>query len=114
VSELNATGGTIHGVSGDVLEPSGAQRGAPSTRAITGQFALDAQAVIITSGGIGGNHDLVRQSWPDRLGQPPRHMLSGVPDHVDGRMLAITQNAGGTVINRDRMWHYVDSPPRQA
>jgi predicted oxidoreductase len=64
--------------------------------------------VVVTSGGIGGNHELVRQSWPERLGRPPKFMVSGVPDHVDGRMLGITEAAGGNIINRDRMWHYVE------
>src|SRR5207248_7207437 len=73
-----------------------------------GRFELKAQAVVVTSGGIGGDHDLVRKSWPERLGQPPRHMLTGVPAHVDGRMLAITEAAGGRIINPDRMWHYVE------
>ena len=75
---------------------------------MVGDFALKAQAVIVTSGGIGANHDLVRQSWPKRLGEPPKHMLSGVPDHVDGRMLEIVERAGGNIINRDRMWHYTE------
>ena len=75
---------------------------------MVGQFELKAQAVIVTSGGIGGNHELVRQNWPARLGAPPQRMITGVPDHVDGRMLAITEAAGGTLINRDRMWHYVE------
>jgi predicted oxidoreductase len=35
-------------------------------------------------------------------------MLTGVPAHVDGRMLAITETAGGSVINGDRMWHYTE------
>ena len=35
-------------------------------------------------------------------------MISGVPAHVDGRMLVITQDAGGNVINPDRMWHYTE------
>jgi len=35
-------------------------------------------------------------------------MISGVPHHVDGRMIAITESAGGQVINPDRMWHYVE------
>ncbi|TIM17976.1 MAG: FAD-binding protein, partial [Mesorhizobium sp.] len=67
-----------------------------------------AQAVIVASGGIGGNPELVRKNWPQRLGTPPSRMISGVPDHVDGRMLAITEAAGGSIINRDRMWHYVE------
>jgi predicted oxidoreductase len=108
VDELLMTGGRVTGVRGAVLEPSGAERGAPSSRVVTGEFELTGQAVVVASGGIGGNHELVRAAWPKRLGEPPRHMLSGVPEHVDGRMLQITQRAGGAVINPDRMWHYVE------
>ena len=74
----------------------------------TGDFSLRAQAVIVASGGIGGNHELVRQNWPKRLGEPPKNMISGVPEHVDGRMIGITEAAGARLINRDRMWHYVE------
>ena len=108
VDALTVTGGTVDGVSGTILEPSDAPRGTPSSRTAAGSFEFRAQAVIVTSGGIGGNHDLVRAAWPLRLGTPPAAMLSGVPAHVDGRMIAITQAAGGTVTNADRMWHYVE------
>ncbi|MBZ9661908.1 FAD-binding dehydrogenase [Mesorhizobium sp. ESP-6-4] len=108
VNEIIRTGDTVTGVRGDVLEPSSVERGRKSARAATGAFELHAQAVIVASGGIGGNHELVRQNWPQRLGAPPKRMITGVPDHVDGRMLAITEAAGGRVINRDRMWHYVE------
>jgi uncharacterized protein len=108
VDALTTTNGAVDGVAGTVLEPSGVQRGRPSSRTAIGTFELHAQAVIVASGGIGGNHDLVRSAWPQRLGTPPRRMLSGVPDHVDGRMIAITEQAGGRVINSDRMWHYVE------
>ena len=108
VDALTSTGGAVDGVAGQILEPSSVKRGEPSSRVAVGEFALQAQAVIVTSGGIGANHELVRASWPERLGKPPARMLSGVPDHVDGRMLAITQAAGGNIINPDRMWHYVE------
>ena len=108
VNALTASGGVVDGVRGDVLEPSSVERGRPSSRRAVGEFQLKAQAVIVASGGIGANHDLVRSSWPRRLGVPPKHMLSGVPDHVDGRMLGIVQAAGGNLINRDRMWHYTE------
>lgn len=108
VDALTVTGGAVVGVYGTILEPSSVERGRPSSRKAAGEFELRAQAVMVTSGGLGGNHDLVRKNWPARLGDPPREMLSGVPAHVDGRMLAITETAGGTVINRDRMWHYVE------
>ena len=108
VDALTLTGGVVDGVRGAVLEPSSVERGRLSSRVQVGEFELRAQAVIVTSGGLGGNHDLVRKNWPARLGDPPRQMLSGVPVHVDGRMLAITETAGGAVINRDRMWHYVE------
>ena len=108
VTELTLSGGAVSGVRGDILEPSVVERGQDSSRAVVGEFALEASAVIVTSGGIGGNHELVRNSWPARLGQPPAHMLSGVPAHVDGRMLAIAERAGARIINGDRMWHYVE------
>jgi uncharacterized protein len=108
VDEITRTNGVVDGVRGAVLVPSDVARGRPSPRAVAGSFELKAQAVIVASGGIGASHDLVRQNWPARLGRAPKRMITGVPDHVDGRMLAITEAAGGTVINRDRMWHYVE------
>ncbi|MDX8491155.1 FAD-binding dehydrogenase [Mesorhizobium sp. VK22B] len=108
VNEIIRSGKTVTGVRGDVLESSSVERGRKSSREIVDDFELHAQAVIVASGGIGGNHELVRQNWPERLGAPPKRMITGVPDHVDGRMLAISESAGGRVINRDRMWHYVE------
>ena len=106
VTGLTETGGVIDGVHGDVLEQSNAGRGAASSRRLAGSFAIRAQAVIVTSGGIGGNHALVRRYWPKRLGPAPRHMISGVPEHVDGLMLDVVRASGASVINSDRMWHY--------
>lgn len=106
VTELSRNGAAVDGVRGDVLAPSTAERGTASSREVAGQFELSAQAVIVTSGGIGGNHDLVRKNWPARYGAPPKRMLSGVPAHVDGLMLGVVTSAGGRAINPDRMWHY--------
>ncbi|WP_160719155.1 FAD-binding dehydrogenase [Bacillus sp. USDA818B3_A] len=108
VNELLKENGAIVGVRGDILIASSAARGEASSREVIGDFEFRAQAVIVTSGGIGGNHDLIRKNWPPRLGQAPKHMISGVPDHVDGRMLTITEKAGGRIVNRDRMWHYTE------
>jgi predicted oxidoreductase len=108
VTGLTRSGGSVDTVSGEVLVPSDAERGTASSRDAADTFELRAQAVIVTSGGIGGNHELVRANWPQRLGTPPARMLSGVPAHVDGLMLGVTERAGGRVINRDRMWHYTE------
>ena len=108
VDELIVADGTVVGARGAILTPDTAERGAPSSRGTTGEFELHASAMIVTSGGIGGNHDLVREQWPARLGTPPKTMLSGVPAHVDGRMLGISERAGAHLINGDRMWHYVE------
>ncbi|MGJ5829266.1 FAD-binding dehydrogenase [Streptomyces ossamyceticus] len=108
VTGLARSAGAVDTVTGEILEPSTIERGQPSTRTVTGAFELKAQAVIVTSGGIGGNHDLVRANWPERLGNPPEKMISGVPAHVDGRMLAIAEETGARLINRDRMWHYTE------
>lgn len=108
VDGLVTSGGAVTGVRGTILEPSSVLRGQPSSRVAVGEFELSAQAVLVTSGGIGGDHDLVRKVWPSRLGTPPARMVAGVPAHVDGRMLGITEAAGGHVINPDRMWHYTE------
>ncbi|GAA4664765.1 FAD-binding dehydrogenase [Streptomyces chumphonensis] len=108
VTGLARSAGTVDTVTGEVLVPSDAARGTASSRAVDGPFELRAQAVVVTSGGIGGDHDLVRAHWPARLGTPPRRLLSGVPAHVDGAMLGVTEAAGGRVVNRDRMWHYTE------
>jgi predicted oxidoreductase len=108
VDELVKTGGRISGVRGAILEPTSAERGAKTSRAVVGSFEVKAQAVIVASGGIGADHELIRRNWPKSLGTAPKRMLTGVPDHVDGRMLAITERAGGRIVNPDRMWHYVE------
>ncbi len=108
VDELIVENGAVTGVRGAVLEPSAAARGVASSREIMGEFEFRAAAVIVTSGGIGGNTELVRKNWPERMGRVPGQLLTGVPAHVDGRMIAITEDAGARVINRDRMWHYTE------
>jgi len=108
VDTLSMTNGTVDGVSGSILAADPVARGQSSSRAVTGEFTLRAPAVIVASGGIGGNHDLVRQNWPKRLGNAPDNLISGVPEHVDGRMIGIVEAAGARLINRDRMWHYVE------
>lgn len=108
-SNIIMENGAAKGVAGEILAPDTAQRGQKTNRDIVGDFELRAASVIVTSGGIGGDFDLVRKSWPvDRLGQPPKEMVAGVPAHVDGRMVSISQAAGGNLINADRMWHYCE------
>lgn len=108
VDKLIVEGNAVTGVRGTVLEPSDEPRGAPSSRKSVGKFEFRASAVIVASGGIGGNHELVRKNWPRRMGRIPKQLLSGVPAHVDGRMIGIAQKAGAAVINPDRMWHYTE------
>jgi len=109
VTGLHTADGAVAGVSGDILEPSTVGRGEQSGREVIGDFELEGDCVIITSGGIGGNHDLVRKHWPvETLGPAPKHMVAGVPHHVDGKMIGVAQSAGAAVINGDRMWHYTE------
>ncbi|WP_142062862.1 FAD-binding dehydrogenase [Pseudarthrobacter sp. B4EP4b] len=108
VDGLAFDGGRVTGVRGSILAPDSSPRGVASNRDVAGEFELHAQAVVIASGGIGGNHDQVRKWWPQRLGTPPAKMITGVPQHVDGRMLDIADQAGVRLVNRDRMWHYTE------
>ena len=109
VDELVVENGACVGVRGAVLAPANEARGFASNREVVGDFEERAQAVVVTSGGIGHNHELVRRNWPvDRLGPAPKHMISGVPAYVDGRMLGISEKAGASIVNPDRMWHYTE------
>lgn len=109
VSRIVRTAGAVTGVAGERLAPSRVGRGERSNREVIGEFEIGAAAVIVASGGLGADHDRVRQSWPaDRLGPPPTTMLSGVPHHVDGRGIGAAHEAGAAIINADRMWHYVE------
>ncbi|GIM88430.1 FAD-binding dehydrogenase [Paractinoplanes toevensis] len=108
VDELIVTAGAVTGVRGKVLAPDTSARGITSNRDETADFDLTAQAVVLTTGGIGGNHEMVREYWPERLGTPPKSMVTGVPAYVDGRMLGIADEAGARLVNRDRMWHYTE------
>ncbi|WP_447949813.1 FAD-binding dehydrogenase [Microbacterium aurum] len=108
VTTLETHDGTVTGASGDVLAPSGAARGVATSREVVGSFTVTASATIVASGGIGGNHDLVRAQWPARLGTAPETMITGVPAFVDGSMQPVSAAAGARLINGDRMWHYVE------
>lgn len=108
VDELIVQKEAVIGVKGSILEDDEIQRGEESSRVKIGDFTYQASATVITSGGIGANLALVKEHWPSRLGTPPNSMISGVPAHVDGRMLAITEKAGGRIVNKDRMWHYTE------
>ncbi len=108
VTALTVQDGVVTGAEGDVLAPSGAARGVASSREVVDSFAVTAGATIVSSGGIGGNHDLVRKAWPERLGTPPATMITGVPAYVDGSMQPVSEAAGARLINGDRMWHYVE------
>ncbi|WP_445478389.1 FAD-binding dehydrogenase [Lysinibacillus irui] len=108
VDEFLQHKGKITGISGTVLAETFINRGEKSSRLGIGEFTYEADAVIVASGGIGANFDLVRKNWPARLGTPPKNMVCGVPAYVDGRMLEITEHAGGRIVNRDRMWHYTE------
>ncbi|SPH22121.1 KsdD-like steroid dehydrogenase [Ascidiaceihabitans donghaensis] len=109
VDRIDMENGAAKGVSGTVLAEDSVQRGASTNRDPVGDFSLQSPSVIVTSGGIGGNFEMVRKVWPtERLGPAPKQMIAGVPAHVDGRMIGISEAAGGDVINGDRMWHYTE------
>ncbi len=109
VTGVDIQNGQIAGVSGDVLAPDDAVRGEATNRDVTGDFKIKADQVIVASGGIGGNFDLVRRNWDaSKSGPLPEKLVSGVPEHVDGLLLDILKDAGVDLINTDRMWHYTE------
>ncbi|MBT0995343.1 FAD-binding dehydrogenase [Cellulomonas sp. DKR-3] len=106
VTDLVVTDGRVTGVRGDVLRDDHGGRAVPSSRDVVASFEVAADAVVVATGGIGANHDLVRATWPADAGRLPARMLSGVPDHVDGSGIRAARGAGAAVVHEDRMWHY--------
>ncbi|UJP41347.1 FAD-binding dehydrogenase [Cellulomonas palmilytica] len=106
VTGFVVTDGRVTGVRGDVLRDDRVARAVPSSREVTGTFEVESDAVVVATGGIGANHDLVRATWPADAGRLPERMLSGVPDHVDGSGIEAARDAGAAVVHSDRMWHY--------
>jgi predicted oxidoreductase len=106
---VDETTGRAVGVKGRVLEADDSARGVKTSRTVVDTFEIRGSAVLVSSGGIGGDIDKVKACWPtERLGAAPKHFVVGVPAHVDGRMINIAEDAGANVINRDRMWHYTE------
>lgn len=103
-TELMFDAGRVTGVRGEVLAPSANERGVASSREVVGEFTASGAAVVVTTGGIGGNHAMVREQWPEH--KSPKYMLTGVPASVDGEFQQAVAAAGGNLINTDRMWHY--------
>jgi len=109
VRALEVENGAVTGVAGEALEDDPAERGRPTNRRVASSFRLGAPAVVIASGGVGGNHELVRRNWPEaQLGPAPQAMLTGVPAHVDGALQQAAAEAGARLIHAGRMWHYTE------
>ncbi|MCW8314013.1 FAD-binding dehydrogenase [Sphingobacterium sp. InxBP1] len=108
VTNLISRNGAVKGVSGDILADDDQERGFATNRNVISSFSFYAPHIVIASGGIGGNHELVRENWPARLGIAPLKMISGVPAYVDGKMIGVAEKMGAHMINRDRMWHYTE------
>ncbi|MFB9972847.1 FAD-binding dehydrogenase [Allobacillus sp. SKP2-8] len=108
VDTLIVQNNEVNGVSGTILIDDPVNRGEKSSRKPAGEFQYNAESILVASGGVGANFDLIRRNWPKRLGNPPKSMLSGVPDYVDGKMIEIAEEAGARIVNRDRMWHYTE------
>lgn len=108
VTKLNIKDAAIHSIEGNILEHNDVPRGVASSRKVIDQFEFEVTNLIITTGGIGANHELIKKNWPKRLGKAPTRMIQGVPDSTDGKMLKISEDAGARLVNKDRMWHYTE------
>ena len=70
---------------------------------------VEAAAVVIAAGGIGGNLDIVRRYWPRDMGDPPEHILMGSHYYADGALHEEVERVGGNVTHLERMWNYADA-----
>ncbi len=91
VEDFEITNGKIEGVRGTFEEK---------------EFYYKAPNIVLATGGITGNIDLVKRFWPKDFGSPPLHVLNGAHPEGDGLMHSKVQEHGGNLTHLDRMWHY--------
>jgi predicted oxidoreductase len=78
-------------------------------RVFVGEQEIESDAIVIASGGVGGNLDLVRKHWPKNMGAAPEKLLMGSHPYADGAMHQEVERIGGNVTHLDRMWNYADA-----
>ncbi|UVO16832.1 FAD-dependent oxidoreductase [Stutzerimonas stutzeri] len=75
-------------------------------RSGAGDFRIDAEHVVVCSGGINGDLAKVRQHWDPLYGPYPENILNGTDPRADGELHGQVQAAGGQVVKLGRMWNY--------
>ncbi len=69
-------------------------------------FTIEAEHVIVASGGIAGSLDKVRANWPRGWGEAPSILLNGSQPSADGALHDAVAAINGRVTHLDRMWNY--------
>lgn len=77
------------GVFGSVFVVDDVECGVVMNCDVVGSFVVKVRVVIVVSGGIGGNYELVWVVWFEWLGMLLMEMFSGVLVYVDGCMFVI-------------------------
>jgi predicted oxidoreductase len=111
VDNESAAGAAAPGVAVPRAAVPGASGGAGGDEGGGAEYELHAaKAVVLASGGIGGNLEIVRREWPtDRLGPAPERLLMGSHYYADGAMHEEVRRLGGNVTHLSRMWNYADA-----
>jgi predicted oxidoreductase len=94
VSSIEITGGRATGIRGRAMDADG-------------EITVNAEHVIIASGGVcGGDLSFVRAHWHKPWGDPPRKLLNGAHRFGDGMLHRNVAELGGAVTHLDLHWHY--------
>lgn len=97
----------LHAVAG-VEMTDGRATGLFGTRLCDGaEFRIEAEHVVIASGGIcGGDLSKARANWPPEWPGPPNVLLNGAHKFGDGLLHDRIAELGGNVTHLDKQWHY--------
>lgn len=101
VTELVDEGGGIRGCAG-VVEKTG--EGGINVE--SGAFEARGDCVVLASGGITGNVDLVRRVWDRSWCEPPEVLLNGSHPAADGALHEVVERHGANVTHLEKMWLY--------
>lgn len=91
--EFIAADGRVNGITG-IDESNGSS------------FEIEADHIVVATGGIGGNIEKVKENWYKPWGSPPEVILNGSHQYALGEFHDRISDINGKVCHLDKMWNY--------
>jgi predicted oxidoreductase len=91
----------------EVMSENNVIKGAKGTLETDGSpFEIEAEVVVVATGGINGSIEKVKANWYPKWGSPPEVILNGAHKYALGDLHDAVQEVNGNVVNLEKQWNY--------